>query len=271
MNIVHTTKITGYCLVTGSSRGIGKAIALEWASKGVPVIAVANDMKALTSLKSEIESTYGVDCLIVNKDLLKLESPKEIYEWCIAHEKKVQVLINNIGLGASGSFQETRTDFDLSLVQLNIFPMLQLTKLFLPMLKTFKKSYVLNMSSLGGFSPVPYKAIYTASKAFVYSFSKAISSELKCDNVQVSVSCPAGVFTNPEVVERIYTGGIIARWTSLNATTVAHYLVEGMLKGKKMIIPGVGAKLLMIFMRIVPETLNSLIVGGIMKKTKSEA
>ena len=144
MNIVHTTKITGYCLVTGSSRGIGKAIALEWASKGVPVIAVANDMKALTSLKSEIESTYGVDCLIVNKDLLKLESPKEIYEWCIAHEKKVQVLINNVGLGASGSFQETRTDFDLSLVQLNIFPMLQLTKLFLPMLKTFKKSYFLS-------------------------------------------------------------------------------------------------------------------------------
>ena len=79
MNIVNSTKISGYCLVTGSSRGIGKAIALEWASKGVPVIAVANDIKSLTTLKSEIESTYGVDCLTINKDLLKLESPKEIY------------------------------------------------------------------------------------------------------------------------------------------------------------------------------------------------
>ena len=271
MNSYSRSKITGYCLVTGSSRGIGRAIALEWASQGVPIIAIANDKDALSALKTEIESTYKVDCQILNKDLLKIETPKEIYQWCLAHEKKVQILINNVGVGASGSFEETSTNFDLSLVQLNLFPMLQLTKLFLPMLKNFNKSYVLNMSSLGSYGPIPYKAVYTASKAFVYSFSKAISSELKSDNVQVSVSCPAGVFTNPDVVERIKTSGIVARWTSLNVSTVAHYIVVGMLKGKKMIIPGVGAKFLMLLMRIVPETLNSLIVGGIMKKNKSEA
>ena len=72
---------------------------------------------------------------------------------------------------------------------------------------------------------MPYKALYAASKAFVYSFSKALSVELKSANVQVSVSCPAGVYTNPHVVQRINSGGIIAKWTSLSVGRVS-YLLE---------------------------------------------
>ena len=147
--------------------------------------------------------------------------------------------------------------------------MLQLTKIFLPMLKEFDKSYILNMSSLGSYRPIPYKAVYTASKAFIYSFSKAISSELKDYSVQVSVSCPGGVYTNPAVVDRIKASGKIAKWTSLYVDIVAAYIVGGMLKGKNLIIPGRGAKVLMVLMRLMPESLNRWLVGRNMKKNNA--
>ena len=139
------------------------------------------------------------------------------------------------------------------MVKLNVFPMIQLTKLFLPILKKFEKSFILNMSSLGSLRPIPYKALYSASKAFIY-FSRAISSELKEDSVYVSVSCPAGVYTNEAAVKRIKViDKSFGKWTSLNTNIVAKYIVNGMLNGKRLIIPGVGAKFLMVLMKLLPE------------------
>ena len=222
MSKTDLSNITGYCLVTGASHGIGRAISHEWASKGVSIVAVAIDEDALKTLKEDIESEYNVSCITLTKDLLNQDTPKEIFSWCVDNNINIQVLVNNVGLGSAGSFEDTTLEFDVCLVKLNIFPMIQLTKLFLPTLKKFEKSYILNMSSLGSYRPIPYKALYTASKAFIYSFSKAISSELKEDNVQVSVSCPAGVYTNPDVVERIKASGKIAKWTSLYAVSYTH-------------------------------------------------
>ena len=138
-------------------------------------------------------------------------------------------------------------------------------------METINKSYILNMSSLGSYRPIPYKAIYTASKAFIYSFSKAISSELKEDSVQVSVSCPGGVYTNSDVIERIKASGKIAKWTSLYVDIVAVYIVRGMLNGKNVIIPGIGPKVLLVLMRLMPESLNRWLVGRNMKNNSSAA
>jgi len=260
------SQITGFCLVTGASAGIGRAISLEWASKGVSILAIALDGEALESLKEEVEEKYAVSCLILTKDMLGDETPKEIRQWCCDNNIDVQVLVNNVGLGSAGSFEDTSLEFDLSLVKLNIMPMIQLTKLFLPDLKKFQKSYILNMSSLGSYRPIPYKALYTASKAFIYSFSRAISSELEADSVQVSVSCPGGVYTNSDVVERIKASGNIGKWTSLDVGDVASCIVKGMLKGKRLIIPGIGAKVLFVLMKLMPENLNRWMVGRNMKR-----
>ena len=180
----------------------------------------------------------------------------------------VKILINNVGLGSSGSFEDTTLEFDICLVKLNVLPMIQLTKLFLPSLKKFEKSYMLNISRLWSYRSIPYNALYTASKAFIYSFSKEISSELKEDRIQVSVSCPAGVYINSEVVERIKSSGKIAKWTSLYVDVVASYIVSSMLKGKNLIIPGGSAKVLIILMRLIPESFNRWMVGRNMKRNQ---
>ena len=266
---IPSLDIKGYCLITGASHGIGKAISCEWASRGISIIAVAIDSYALQELKEEIESNYMVSCMTLTKDLLDINSPQQVFDWCVENHIDVQVLINNVGFGSTGSFEDTTLDFDISLVKLNVFPMIQLTKLFLPVLKKFEKSFILNMSSLGSLRPIPYKALYSASKSFIYSFSRAISSELKEDSVHVSVSCPAGVYTNEAAVKRIKISGKIGKWTSLSANIVAKYIVNGMLNGKRLIIPGVGAKFLMVLMKLLPENFNRWMVGRNMKRNRS--
>lgn len=258
--------IQGYCLISGASHGIGRAVAYEWASKGVSILAIAIDHDGLLSLKDDLESKYNISCKTLTLDLLKPQSSQEILEYCFSNNIKIQILMNNVGLGFSGSFEETDIHFDLDLVKLNLFPMLQLTKLFLPHLKEFDKSYILNMGSLGSYSPVPYKALYSASKAFIYSFSNAISYELKETSVQVSVACPPGVYTNTEVVDRIKASGTIGKLTSLYGNSVAKYIVAGMLEGKTVIIPGKGAKILMILTKLLPSFLNRWLVARNMKK-----
>ena len=111
--------------------------------------------------------------------------------------------------------------------------------------------------------------MYSASKAFIYSFSRAISLELKEASVNVSVSCPAGVYTNEAVIKRIRVSGKIGKWTSLNTNIVANYIVNGILNGKRLIVPGFGAKLLMILIKILPENINRWIVGRNMKRNIS--
>lgn len=253
-------------MITGASQGIGRALAIEWASRGVPIVAVANDELALKVLKEKIEREYNVKCLICVQDLLAEDASKKLMEFCNLNLSKIQVLINNVGIGADGEFENSNIDFDLKVVRLNIFPMLQLTKLFLPHLKSFDSSYILNMSSLGNYSPMPYKATYSASKSFVYSFSRALSTELVDEGVCVSVSCPAGVYTNKNVVKRIKQSGTIAKLTSLSVNDVSKYIVDGMLKKKAIIIPGIGAKVLLLLLRLVPSGINSRILAKNLKK-----
>lgn len=259
--------IVGYCLITGASQGIGRALAIEWASRGVSIIAVSNDGPALDNLKSEIElNFYNVKCEVCVLDLLSDGAADKLLLFCNEKAISVQILINNVGIGCVGDFENSNIDFDLKVVKLNIFPMLQLTKVFLHQLKSFEQSYVLNMSSLGNYSPVPYKATYSASKSFVYSFTRALASELIGEGVFVSVSCPAGVYTNDRVVQRINRSGRIARWTSLSVDDVSSYIVDGMLRKKSIIIPGFGAKILLLMMRLVPGSINRRIIAKNMKK-----
>ncbi len=257
----------GYCLITGASSGIGRGLVFEWASRGVAIIAVAHKEVELLVLKKDVEENFSVPCVIFPTDLTNVYSAEKIFIFCKKNSYKVQILINNVGVGSVGEFQDSTIDFDLNLVRLNVFPMLQLVKLFLPDLKSFKSSFVLNMASLGVYSPVPYKALYTASKSFVYTFSKALHTELKHYNINVSVSCPAGVYTNKQVVKRIKQSGKIGRWTSLHVDDVSSYIVGSMLAKKTVIIPGIGAKILFILLRIMPEIVNRWFLAKNMKKS----
>src|SRR5690606_15313804 len=110
----------------------------------------------------------------------------------------IDMLINNAGLGGDLPFLEASPDYIEDIILLNTYALAMLTRLLLTNLINQKRAYILNIASLAAFSPMPYKTVYPASKAFVYSFSRGLDAELRGTGVTVSVAHPGGMRTNAE-------------------------------------------------------------------------
>ena len=124
------------------------------------------------------------------------------------------------------------------MMMLNNKVMVEMTYHFLPELARHQETHILNLSSLEARLPLPYKAIYTGTKNFIYAFSLAIAQELKFSNVKVSVLCPGPVLTNPEGLNRINAHGRRSKLLMMYPQDVARIAVKNMLKGKQVIVPG---------------------------------
>ena len=135
-----------------------------------------------------------------------------------------------------------------------------LTRLLLPVLKRRKKSFILNIASMASFGPMPFKTVYPASKAFVYSFSRGLGAELKGTGVSVSVAHPGGMKTNPEVTRRIENHSRIIQATTLSVEKVAKICIRQTLKNDEIIIPGIMNKISWLVLKIIPVWLRLIIM-----------
>jgi short-subunit dehydrogenase len=146
-----------------------------------------------------------------------------------------------------------------------------LSRLYLPLLRTHEKSYILNVGSMAAFWSIPYKSLYSSSKAFVVSFSKSIRSELKGSGVSVSVLCPNGVRTNGATHGRINSHGRMGRLTELSADVVARAGINGMLKEKFIIVPGRVNSFVLMLGRFIPTALEQRFLFREFEKEIQEA
>lgn len=135
---------------------------------------------------------------------------------------------------------------------LNMHALVLLTRLMLPNLKRQKNAYILNIASMASFSPMPFKTVYPASKAFVYSFSRGLDAELKGTGVSVSVAHPGGMRTNAEVTHSIENYNRVIRSTTLSVEKVAQICIKSLLKRKRTIIPGFINKISWVLLKITP-------------------
>lgn len=249
-----------YTLITGSSNGIGKALALECANRGMNILLVALPGNELNELTILIRDKYKVKCEALGIDLSKHDSVKEVYEWVKTSVYNVNILINNVGLGSRGAFEKTSLEFYTTQIQLNITTTCALTRLFIDDLKNNAPSYILNTGSLGGFFAMPHKSVYAASKAFVYTFSLSLALELKDVGVNVSVLCPGGTDTNANVRASNADLKGLAKTSVLQPEQVAREAISQMLKGKVRIIPGGINKLSYYAGRIIPGFIKNHLV-----------
>jgi len=150
----------------------------------------------------------------------------------------VRWLINNIGLGGRHHFEEVHPEHITQMIQLNIQVTTQLTRLFLEELKAHRPAYILNVGSAAGFLHVPYKAVYSATKAYIYAFSRALRMELKQHGIYVSVLCPGGVTHKQDQVVHRKINGWVFRSAHSRPEYVARAAMQGLLSGRKMITPG---------------------------------
>ena len=196
-----------YTLITGASTGLGKEIAIECAKQHRNLILVALPGRNLQQLCEELEHLYGIHAINYECDLTNEAALDELAGYVIRNFS-IDRLINNAGIGGTIRFTDSSCAYLDKIIHLNIRATTMLTRLLLPELMNHEKALILNVASMAAFGPIPYKTIYPASKAFIYSFSRSLSKELQGTGVSVVVVNPAQIVTNPDVTLRLMKLGI---------------------------------------------------------------
>lgn len=241
-----------YTLITGGSMGIGKALAVECASRGMNLLIVALPGKELEQTALEISERYNVLVRTMAVDLALCNGPELVYKWCIENAYLINMLINNAGLAGSGVFRNSGLAYTDTRIMVNVRALVLLTQLFIPLLEIHSKAYILNIGSMAAYFSIPYKSVYAASKAFVLNFSKSLSSELSDTSIHVSVVCPNGVETNSGTYTRIRAHGFFGRLTKIDASQLAYISITGMLNRTEVIVPKRINRLLLILNHFLP-------------------
>lgn len=222
-------------LVTGAGQGLGKAIVHELASRGFGIILVSLPGENLPSLSKEITDRYGVETDFYETDLSVTANVKALAAW-VNERYQLFILVNNAGLGGSGSFTEVSPDYINTIIQVNVAATSMLTRLLLPNLMQCTESFILNVSSMAAFTPTGYKTVYPASKSFVHSFSRGLNAELRNRGVFVSVVNPGAMKTSAEITARIEKQGLLGRLTLLHPEKVARRCIDGLLQRDSVIM-----------------------------------
>jgi short-subunit dehydrogenase len=243
----------GTTLITGASSGIGMHLAHQFVAHGHRVILVAPQKDELHALAEELRQKYEAEVYPIPADLERPESAQEIYDQVLALGLEVGVLVNNAGHGYRGKTWEISIEKDLSILRLNVEAVLRLTKLFLPPMVARGHGHLLNTASVAGFEPGPTLNVYHASKAFLLSWSEALSTELKDSGVKVTILCPGPTDTDffPKAeMENVYgfqKGNLMA------PQDVAKAAYEGLMNEKMLVVPGAMNKALVAARRILTE------------------
>jgi short-subunit dehydrogenase len=252
-------------LVTGASAGLGRELARLAAKDGHDLVLVARRRERLEALAAELNAAHGVQVAVIAADLSDLAAPSSIAERLRAEGKQVDFLINNAGFGSCGLFSKADLAREVEMIHLNIRALVQLTHLFLPEMLARKGGRILNVASIAGFVPGPFMATYYASKAFVLSFTEALSSELLGTGVTITASCPGPTETEFGTVAGGRTTKLFQRNVA-QAAPVALHAYRAMMAGKVVAIPGWMNKLIAQSTRISPRAWLRAIAAGLNRK-----
>jgi short-subunit dehydrogenase len=241
-------------LITGASSGIGKELARIHASKGGNVVLVARRGAELESLRSELEDKYRVDVSIFQQDLTKESAAKNVHVFCKEKNIEIEYLMNNAGFGGHGNFVDRPLEKDVEMIHLNIQALVELSHLFLQDMKKRKSGKILNTASTAGYLPGPLQATYFATKAFVVSFTKGISHELKPHGITVTALCPGPVKTEFEFVAGMGNGDMFKNGATAYSTALKGY--NAMMKGKRICISDIGLNFMIKFLLpVIPDSI----------------
>ena len=202
------------------------------------VLLVSNDAECLQAVCDDIRQTKAVESHCLSLDLMDDDAPERVYQWVRENNFEVNVLVNNVGIGKGGSFASMTMKDIRHMMLLNNRVTVEMTYHFLPELHKHTEAFILSLSSLEARLPLPYKAIYTGTKNFIYAFSLAIAQELKFSNIKVSVLCPGPVLTNEDGLSRINAHGSRSKLLMMYPDEVARIAVRAMLAGRQVIVPG---------------------------------
>ena len=254
-------------LVTGASSGIGLELARIFARHGSNLVLVARRVERLEEIARELADRFGVKCHVLALDLTQPDTPRLIREGLDREKIEVDILVNNAGFGCYGLFSELDLQTQLDVIQLNVVALTQLTHLLLPDLSQ-RGGRILNVASTAAFQPGPLMAVYFATKAFVLSISEALANELEGSGVSVTVLCPGPTKSDFQRRAGMEEAGL-ARIGLMDAQAVAYAGYQGLMQGRRLVIPGTMNKLAAFATRLIPRSWTTRVVRRLQERTHS--
>lgn len=240
----------GFAVITGASSGLGRAFAFELAKRKTNLVLIALPGEGLDVLAKELQRA-GVRAEYFETDLTRHENILAVSEW-VNTNFEVFMLINNAGMGGTRRFLDADMDYLNNIIQLNVMSTSLLTRALLPNLLGQDQSYILNVSSMAAFSPMGYKTVYPASKAFVHHFTRGLYQELKDTRVFVSVVNPGPMKTNKDVTDRINRQGWMGKLGLLTPEEVAEISVRQLFKKDTVIMLNLSNGFNWLLMKVIP-------------------
>ena len=242
----------GTALITGASSGIGLELAKLFARDGYDLVLVARRREKLEALGEDLAGRHGIRFRAIAADLADPAAPAGIVGQLAAASVAVDVLVNNAGFGELGKFSETDLETARQMIQVNITALTLLTKLFLPGMIARHRGRILNVASTAGFAPGPLMAVYYATKAYVISLSEALAEELRGSGVSVTVLCPGPTLTEFQAVAHMESARLFRLPGVMDAGAVARAGYAGLMRGKRMVVPGLLNRALLLVIRLSP-------------------
>ena len=240
-------------VITGGTEGIGRALAEEFARDGHNLVLVARDGAKLARTAAELSQAYPVEVKVTAQDLTTPEGCAGVKQAVRRFGFYADVLVNNAGVMASGFFQDADPAAMRRMIDLDVRAVVDLTSRFLPGMIARGHGGVLNVASMMGFMPVPYEAVYAASKASVLSFSKSLAYETWGTGVTISVVAPGVVSTGLHAKAGGQNSRYLLWFPAWSPEQVAKLAYRRFKRGRSVTLPGIGNKLGAFVTRFVPD------------------
>ena len=266
-SVILHSDVAMTALVTGASSGIGLEFCHQLASMGINLLMVSNQMQELANARDTLAAKYPDQRFWAHyKDLAHPDAADEIYAYCSQNGIVVDILINNAGIFSFKTITDTTTDSLNLFIDLHMLTVTQLCQRFAIDMKSRRSGYILNMSSMSCWMPMPGIGMYAATKAYIRVFSRSLALELKDYGVGVTVACPGGIATDlfglPRNLQRL---GV-----KLGVLATPQRFVSGALKRmfnhKKQYINGFINRLAIVAVALLPDSMRLIVKHKLLDK-----
>ena len=242
----------GTAFVTGASSGIGEEFARQLAAWGYDLVLVARREERLQSLAEELQAKYGVKAGILFADLTRPQGIRQV-ETAIKDCPSLQVLVNNAGFGLIGEFSQVETERHLEMISVHVLAPVAFCRAALPGMLAHRQGAIINVSSISAFMPLGGNVTYSATKAYLVTFTQTLAYELKGTGVRVQALCPGfthtGFHSTPEFLQG---GGLkgIPEFMWMAAPEVVRQSLQALGRRRVVFIPGFKNRLVVLASRL---------------------
>jgi len=248
-------------LVTGASGGFGAEFVRRFAAEGFDVVLVARSGAPMEDLAAEVEERHGIQTVVLPKDLAEPHAAADVIGNLEQRSVHVDALVNNAGFSTYGEFAATDLDTTLEMLHVNMLTLTELTRRCLPGMIERRWGRILNLGSIGSFTPAPMTAAYAATKAYVLSLSLALRDELQGTGVTVTALCPGPTETGFQTRAEMAESALIAGRKLPNPVDVADAGYEAMQRGRPYVVTGATSRLFAFGTRFLPRTTVTRLSG----------